>query len=116
MVENERLREVWSGVWRSDQARQALNLAGDRLEPVVRQIGDDLFGTKEDGIDPDFARVLRTQILGKDRRWIVVQPSDMPNAVIRPNAVRRPNAMIRLSNEAMAYPIIYTVDEIERAP
>jgi hypothetical protein len=104
LVENERLRQVWSGVWQSDRARQALNLAGDRLEPVVRQIGDDLFGTREGGIDPDFARVLRTQILGKDRRFVVARLSDTPSDVIHP------------SNQPLAYPIIYTVDKIELEP
>ncbi len=31
-----------------------------------------LFGTRETGISPEFARVLRSQILGKDRRWLVL--------------------------------------------
>ena len=103
LLDNERLREVWSGVWKSDEAREALELAGDRLEPVVRQIGDELFGTQEEGINPDFARVLRSQILGKDRRWIVARPTrDSSKST---NGVQT----IRLANEAMIYPIIHTV-------
>lgn len=65
IVDNPKLHEVWQEVWQSDQATRAFDLAGARLEPVVRQIGDDLFGTREKGINPDFARVLRNQILGR---------------------------------------------------
>ena len=68
LVQNERLRAVWSEVWTSDEASKAIDLAGDRLEPVVRKIGDDLFGNEETGIDPNFARVLRSQILGLAHR------------------------------------------------
>ena len=80
IVDNPRLHQVWRDVWGSEQAQQALQRAGDRLEPVVRQIGDDLFGTREEGINPDFARVLRNQILGKDRRWLVATPNHDPNS------------------------------------
>ncbi|MEL7336453.1 MAG: hypothetical protein AAFN70_09670, partial [Planctomycetota bacterium] len=79
IVQNRELRQVWSDNWRSDDAKAALRLAGKRLEPVVREIGDDLFGTRETGINPAFARVLRNQILGKDKRWVVVSiPNSMP--------------------------------------
>ena len=63
------------GIWNSDQARKAFDLAGDKLEPVIRKIGDDLIGSRELGINPNFARVLRSQILGKDRQWIVAIPN-----------------------------------------
>lgn len=102
LVENQRLREVWSSVWSSDDAREALEMAGDRLEPVVRKIGDDLFGTEEEGINPDFARVLRNQILGKDRRWIVAEPVASPTA-------SSPKT-IELAGETMPYPIVYMAD------
>ena len=100
LVENQRLQEVWGSVWTSDQAQRALDMAGDRLEPVVRQIGDDLFGSQEEGINPDFARVLRNQILGKDRRWIVLTPtSDAPST-----------AAIEVADESMPYPLVYLAD------
>jgi hypothetical protein len=102
LVDNPRLRQVWSGVWTSDEAQRALELAGDRLEPVVRQIGDDLFGSERQGIDPNFARVLRNQILGKDRRWIVARRTGQPSA----GAV----ATILLASESMPYPIVYLAD------
>tara|TARA_R110002049_G_scaffold27321_2_gene94293 strand:- start:530928 stop:532214 length:1287 start_codon:yes stop_codon:yes gene_type:complete len=107
LIENERLREVWAGVWQSDQARSAFDLAGDRLEPIVRQIGDDLFGTKETGIDPNFARVLRNQILGKDRRWIV--------ASVAADKALASGMTIQLSNQSAVYPIIHTAESIEDA-
>ena len=99
LIDNQRLREVYSRVWQSDRGRAAFDLAGDRLEPVVRQIGDELFGTQQTGIDPDFARVLRNQILGKDRRWIIATPDDQADNVIQ------------VSQESMAYPVVHTVDD-----
>ena len=99
LVENDRLQEVWSSIWSSAEARRALNLASDRLEPVVRSIGDDLFGTQEEGINPDFARVLRNQILGKDRRWIVAERIDGTGS----SAAKT----IAVATESMPYPIVY---------
>lgn len=100
LIDNQRLKDVWGSVWTSDQAQRALNLAGDRLEPVVRQIGDDLFGSQQEGINPDFARVLRNQILGKDRRWIVVS-NETGSA---------PTSMIEVADASMPYPIVYLAD------
>lgn len=74
VIDNKELHQIWARNFKSDQAKAAIRLAGERFEPVVREIGDDLFGTREGGIDPDFARVLRNQILGKDKRWIVAVP------------------------------------------
>ena len=101
LVDNQRLRDVWNEVWTSDEARRALNVASDRLEPVVRQIGDDLFGTPETGINPDFARVLRNQILAKDRRWIVARVASSPD-----------QTTIYPAQDSMTYPIVYTADTI----
>ena len=97
LVDNERLRQVWSEVWTSDEAKRALDMAGDRLEPVIRQIGDDLFGTREGGIDPNFARVLRSQVLGKDRRWIVAYHTGAESS-----------GEIQISTKRMPYPVVYT--------
>ncbi len=78
VIDNKQLHAIWTANFKSDQAQSAIRLAGERLEPIVREIGDDLFGTKESGIDPDFARVLRNQILGKDKRWIIASPTQTP--------------------------------------
>jgi hypothetical protein len=72
IIQNPRLRETLQRRWRSEEARQAMNIAAERLEPAVRRIGDLIFGTRESGVSPEFARVLRNQILGKDRRWLVL--------------------------------------------
>lgn len=111
LVENDKLRQVWSEVWSSDEARRALNLAGQRLEPIARQIGDDLFGTRETGIHPNFARVLRNQILGKDRRWIVAtkDSNGLPNGDDRATEL----AKIELSRETMPYPIVYLASDVQ---
>ncbi len=102
LIENEQLRQVWREIWRSDEARQAFSLAADRLEPVVRQIGDDLFGTQERGIDPDFARVLRNQVLLKDRRWIVARRN--------PNSAGGQPLAVEIASGSMPYPIVHLAD------
>ena len=79
-VDNPRLKQTMDKHWKSDRARQAFQLAADRLEPTVRRIGDQLFGSRETGISPEFARVLRNQILGKDKRWFVLEKSANANA------------------------------------
>ena len=100
ILENQQLKEIWNQVWTTNEARAALDLAGDRLEPVVRQIGDDLFGTQSAGINPDFARVLRNQVLGKDRRWLVAQQSRSKS-----------NFVIEQAETRMPYPIVYLADD-----
>jgi hypothetical protein len=107
IVDNAQLRTVWRDVWSSDQARRALDVAGDRLEPVIRQIGDDLFGNEAQGINPDFARVLRNQILGKDRRWIVATLSNHRQESVAEQSEPVP---IRASNESMPFPVVYLAD------
>ncbi len=99
LVDNQQLKDSWKEVWNSDQARQAFELAGDKLEPVIRKIGDDLIGSRELGINPNFARVLRSQILGKDRQWIVAIPNR------RDSSTRVPR--FETSTEAMPYPVVY---------
>ncbi|WP_182865953.1 hypothetical protein [Stieleria mannarensis] len=98
-VENERLRDVWRGVWSSPKAQAAFAIAGERLEPVIRKIGDEIFGSEQDGINPDFARVLRSQILRKDRRWILAWHTGASNGTVE--VARKP----------VPYPIVYLADE-----
>lgn len=71
VIENPTLRKVWTDIWTSDEVRIVLEEEGRRLEPLVRQIGDELMGTREQGIDPGFARLLRNQVLQKDQRWLM---------------------------------------------
>ena len=97
VLENESLRLALEEVWQSDLAQQMMSQNGDRLEPVVRQIGEDLIGSETSGINPDFARVLRNQILGKDRTWMVAVPSLNPG-----------QPQVRRADHWMAYPLVYT--------
>lgn len=71
LVDSPAVRQVWLDVWTGEEARAAFSRVGDRIEPLVRELGGELFGTPATGIDPGFARVLRHQILGKDRRWLI---------------------------------------------
>ncbi|GAA5505182.1 hypothetical protein Rcae01_00623 [Novipirellula caenicola] len=104
LVENQRLRQVWSDVWQSEEARRAIDLASRRMEPVLRNIGDELFGTQDEGIDPAFALVLRNQIFGKDRRWIIASPRQDG----RGDSADR---VIPVSDQWMAYPIVYLAEK-----
>lgn len=76
IVENESLRHSVEAYMNDHQTKAAMQLAGARLEPMVRHIGDLIFGTREKGITPEFSRILRSQILKKDRRWLVMVPRD----------------------------------------
>ena len=98
LIDNDALRKVLQEVWTSPQAKRILDGAADKIEPVVREIGDDLFGTPQTGIHPNFARVLRSQVLGKDRRFVIAQlrPAGLP-----------PSPVIEWSREPMPYPVVY---------
>lgn len=75
LVENQTLRSELEVYMKQHETKSAMSLAGARLEPVVREIGDMIFGSREKGITPEFSRILRAQILTKDRRWFVMVPS-----------------------------------------
>jgi len=109
VVENAQLHAVWAENFRSREARAAMRLAGARLEPAVRAIGDDLLGTQEAGIDPDFARLLRQQILGKDRQWITAVPRDGSHnpATARPAAAP---LVIPRAAPGGRYPLVWMAD------
>jgi hypothetical protein len=80
LIDNPRLRDKLEQRWNTTEARRAVQLASGYVEPCVRRIGDLLFGTREAGIAPQFAQVLRNQILDKDCRWLVIKTpeSDRP--------------------------------------
>jgi hypothetical protein len=72
VVKNPRFWEAVRQNVTSSEAQEALRLASERLEPTVRHIGDLVLGTRENGLTPEFTRVLRQQILFKDRQAIVI--------------------------------------------
>ncbi|MCH2202590.1 MAG: hypothetical protein MK102_11515, partial [Fuerstiella sp.] len=71
--------------------------ATNRLETMVRSIGDLIFGTRDKGITSEFSRVLRSQILRKDRRWFVMVPGD--------GSSQSGTIEIRMASEPMLYPL-----------
>jgi hypothetical protein len=102
LVDNHKLREVWTTSMASPEAKSAFDLIGKRMEPVVRKIGDELFGTPQTGISPGFARVLRNQVLGHDRSWIVASPPRLPGT----SATKT----LAVSDQSMPYPLIHLVN------
>jgi hypothetical protein len=73
VIDNPRLHEAMHRNWTGPEAQRAFRIAAERLEPSVRRVGDLVFGTPQRGITPEFAKVLRSQILHKDRRWFLLQ-------------------------------------------
>jgi hypothetical protein len=107
---NPRLRDVLEEHWRSERTQQALKITSARLEPTAVRIGELLLGTPHSGVTPEFARVLRNQVLFKDRRWLVLhankatevertgdRPLVLRVAVGSPDAV---NPFVRLADTA----------------
>ncbi|WP_417744420.1 hypothetical protein [Rosistilla oblonga] len=103
IIDNQELRQVWLKNWQTAEAQQAMQLANARLEPLVREIGDEIFGTRETGISPGFARVLRNQILNKDRRWIEAQ--------VLPTARNEDqSAIAEADDRSHPYPMLFFAD------
>ncbi|MEM9828626.1 MAG: hypothetical protein AAF958_18710, partial [Planctomycetota bacterium] len=106
LVDNQRLRDVWKAALESPRARAAMDAAGDSIEPLVREIGDQILGTPEAGISPGFARVLRRQVLGRDRRWIVI---DGDTSGDQPGSAEGDTVTIEDAGTEMDYPIVHLV-------
>ncbi len=79
LLENPRLRETLKEKWQSPQARRAMLIANQRLDPTVTEIGATLFGSTRTAITPEFARVLRNKVLHKDERWLTLHTSSAGN-------------------------------------
>jgi hypothetical protein len=76
LIKNPRFWQTVRHNLSTSEAQDVLQLTGNRLEPAVRRIGDLVLGTREGGLTPEFNRVLRQQILLKDRHGIIV--GDLP--------------------------------------
>lgn len=101
LLENETLRTVWSDAITAADTQMAFAEAGRRIEPMVRQIGDSIFGTRQSGITPGFARVLRNQILGRDRRWLMLRFDSTRST---------PVSRIELATEVDSYPVVRLIE------
>ncbi|TWT95112.1 hypothetical protein [Neorhodopirellula pilleata] len=108
VIDNAALRQVWTNVWSTPEAKHRLQIAGKRIEPILRQIGDEIMGTREGGIEPGFARVLRNQILGKDRTWITIGSDDGASSD-RMKAPANESKIPRLTraDTFMPYPVVH---------
>lgn len=104
IVQNETLKTSLQDYWRSAEVQDALQVANFSFEPTARAIGDTIFGNREAGITPEFSRVLRSQILLKDRRWLVMVPvvANHPQQHDRRSGDK---LKIVIANEPMEFPI-----------
>ncbi|MGE0608540.1 MAG: hypothetical protein AB7O62_15700 [Pirellulales bacterium] len=102
VIDNPRMHQAIINNWTSPAAQDAAKLVGERFEPVLRRSADRIFGTKHGGVTPEFAQVLRNQILGKDRRWFLLQPGDLANSKPRRNLVMR----VQTASGSPAHPFI----------
>ncbi|MEM7230678.1 MAG: hypothetical protein AAF517_00800 [Planctomycetota bacterium] len=73
-LENPRFHETLKERWAAPEVQRALRIVSSRLEITTRRITDLIIGTKAEGISPEFAAVLRTQILQKGKRRIFIHP------------------------------------------
>lgn len=109
ILQNEKLKSSLRDYWKSEEVQDALQVANLRFEPTARAIGDAIFGNREQGITAEFSRVLRSQILLKDRRWLVVVPlSDSQLGQQSEDADHPVNSLqIIVAKDAMDFPIIF---------
>lgn len=75
VLENATLRSSLQDFLDSAEVQEVLKSASISFEPTAREIGEAVFGNRDKGITESFARTMRTQILMKDRRWLVLVPS-----------------------------------------
>jgi hypothetical protein len=77
------IRDAIRRRWESEQGQRFANNLQSMIEPWFRDLGADLFGTPDEGLTKELVAVLRTQILAKDHRWIVVECNDSANATVQ---------------------------------
>jgi hypothetical protein len=85
LVDNPRLRELWTNTWESAEMQALMLKANERLGPTITQIGEALFGNPRKKITPEFSDVLRSRVLFKDSRWLTL--SEVPGAKSDPGVI-----------------------------
>lgn len=111
VVENQTLKMRVKAHLKNEHTKQAFKAAGNKTEDMVRAIGDSLFGTRETGITPEFSRILRVQLLTKDRRWFMLVPSSVDPSSVDPSAadtdhVGSANVIpMKMATDSMIYPM-----------
>jgi len=76
ITDNPRVREAIERQWRDPVLHDAVESIADRFEPTIRAWGDMVFGTRDEGITPEFAQIMRLQILNKDRRFLMLETGE----------------------------------------
>lgn len=106
VVENEILKIRLESHLRNERTKMAVEAAGEKMETMVRGIGDAMFGTRETGITPEFSRILRVQLLTKDRRWFMMvakTPADGQADAVEANSGKV--ISMKMATESMIYPM-----------
>lgn len=106
IAENQSLRRVWSDALTSPEAMRIIDRAGRDLEPIVRQIGDVILGSADGGLSEGLTRVLRNQVLNRDRRWIMARDGTRDGTSDRSP---RPAGVLVRSNENRILPPVHLV-------
>ncbi len=80
--DSQSLRELIRKNWESEAGSRVSMTLEEVVDPWLREAGAKLLGTPEEGLTKEFIAVLRSQILAKDRRWIVayVREDKMPDS------------------------------------
>lgn len=109
LFENDRLKAVIRRNLSSQRTLDVVKETSGKFEDKLREIGDNIFGTFEDGIRKEFAGLLRKEILRRDLRWFVLRYSSYAeddrleiaseiDGFFSPNADDRPE-FVRYGNE-----------------
>ncbi len=86
ILDNSRFHRSILKNWRSPEAEQAIDELGKFMGPLIASIGEEVLGSRGGGITPEFARILRTQLLQKDRQWIWIEPGLPTEAPLTPKS------------------------------
>ena len=106
IVQNKSLKTSLRDYWKSIEVQDALQVANVRFEPTARAIGDAIFGSREKGVTPEFARVLRSQILLKDRRWLMLVPLGTDGRKLREDSRHsKHDLQIFMAEESIEFPL-----------
>ncbi|MEZ6041448.1 MAG: hypothetical protein R3C20_13155 [Planctomycetaceae bacterium] len=107
VLHNQALRDSLNEYWNSPETRAALQQTSSAFEPVARRIGDMIIGSREEGITPEMSRILRLQILMKDRHWLVITPVTDPADSDEATGSKDTVIPIVVSTDLSPYPITF---------
>ncbi len=68
--------EILRKNWEAEAGQRFATSLEATLDPWLREVGAELFGTPDEGLSREFVAILRSQILAKDQRWLTVSAED----------------------------------------